>query len=118
MNWDEIKSRTRDAAEFVGKKTEDFVSLTKLKLALSDTEREIATAMEGLGRLVYDAHRSETDITETVATATAAIDELQKKADDLREQIAVCKKLRECAECHTFNPEDASYCKACGGKLE
>ena len=118
MTWDEIIGKTYDAAEYVGKKTEDFVELTRLKLALTDVERELAATMEGLGRLVYDAKKSNTDITELLDAGVAEADKLHAKAAMLRRKIAQNKKLRECSECRTFNPEDAAFCKSCGKALD
>ena len=117
MTWEDILGKTRDAAEYVGKKTEDFVELTKLRLALSDTEKELAATMEGLGRLVYDARKSGADVTALLDEAVATADALQKKAEGLREQIYAYKKVKRCAACQAINREDAAYCKACGAKL-
>ena len=118
MTWDDIIGKTRDAAEFVGRKTEDIVELTRLKVALCDTERELAATMEGLGRLVYDAKKSGADISELLDAGVEAADELHLKADRLRRKIAQNRKLHECKECHTFNPDDAAFCKSCGKSLD
>lgn len=118
MTWEELIGKTRDAAELARRKTGDFLEVTKLKLALSDVEKQITTTMEGIGRLVYDARKSDEDVSDLLEQAFAAVDDLEKEANDIRAQICVYKNVKECAACHALNDEDAVYCAACGNKLD
>jgi len=114
--FEDILNRAKRGAEFVGQKTGDFVEVTKLKMAASDIEKEIAATFEGLGRLVYDAQKSEEDVSEMIADCVASIDELQEAADAIREQIYTYKNVNRCV-CGAAVEKDAAFCSKCGAPL-
>lgn len=115
--FEEFLNKAKDVADAVGEKTNDFVSATKLKMALSDVKRELATTMEGLGRLVYDAHKTDADVTELVEQAYVRIAELETKQNELERALCAYQKACVCGECGAVNTEDARFCKACGKEL-
>ncbi len=116
-SFDDFLNLTKETAEKVGKKTGDLIEVSKLRLRLSTAERELSTALEGLGRLVYDAGKSGEDISEMTASAMTHLDELTEKAEQLRAEIDNCKNRKRCPNCGAVNTEDAIFCKQCGTKL-
>ena len=112
--FEDILNMAREGAEKVGQKTSDFVEVTKMKMSLSNIEKEINATYEGLGRLVYDAGKSGEDVTDMVQACIDNIDALQADADDLRDGIYTAKQMRKCAACGAINDRDADFCNKCG----
>ena len=52
--FEDILCKGKNAAECVGKKATDLVEVTKLKMEAAETEKDIASTLEGLGRLVRE----------------------------------------------------------------
>lgn len=114
---EEILNKAKQGADAVGRKTSDFVEITRLKMAANDVEKEIAETFEGLGRLVYDARKNGEDVEEMVAACIENVDDLQKEVDMIRDQIYSYKNMRKCKECGAVNAVDAEFCNKCGAKL-
>ena len=115
--FEEILNKAKRGAEAVGQKTGDFIEVTKLKMAASDVEKEIAATFEGLGRLVYDAQKSEEDVSEMIEECIQNIDELQEAADAIREQIYSYKNMNRCPACGAIIDKEAAFCSKCGAPL-
>lgn len=115
--FEDFLNKAKDVADVVGEKTNDFVSATKLKMALSDVKREMSATMEGLGRLVYDAHKTEADVTELVEQAYARAAELETKQNELEKALCAYQNACVCDACGVVNTDDARFCKACGKEL-
>lgn len=115
--FEEVLVKAKTMAESAGKKTGELVDQVRLKMDVAQTEKELATAFEGLGRLVYDAHRSGEDIAPLVEDCAARIGELTEKVEATRRQIDEYNKVSRCQSCGAANPDDALYCKHCGTKL-
>ena len=78
---------TCETAEKVGKKTGELVDVTKLKMELSSVEKELSATLEGLGRVVYNAHHSGEDVSDTVSLCIEHAEELSQQAEALRRRI-------------------------------
>ncbi len=115
--FEEILNKAKRGAEMVGQKTGDFVEVTKLKMAASDIEKEIAATFEGLGRLVYDAQKSDEDVSEMIQDCIDSIDELQEASEAIHEQIYSYKNLHRCVVCGAVIDKEAAFCSKCGAPL-
>ena len=116
-NFEEILNKAKRGAEVVGQKTGDFIETTKLKMAVSDIDKEIAATFEGLGRLVYDAQKSDEDVSEMIEDCIQSIDELNEAAEAIREQIYSYKNMHRCVGCGAVIEKDAAFCSKCGAPL-
>lgn len=117
VTLEDILNKAKNVADAAKDKTGDFVSITKLKMALSDNKREMSATMEGLGRLVYDAEKNENDVTELVQQAIARADELEQQRTDLEKQLYGYQDAAVCAKCGTANAKSAKFCQNCGEAL-
>lgn len=115
--WEDFLSKARDVADTVGEKTGDFVNATKLKMALADVKREMSVTMEGLGRLVYDAYKTDADVSDLIEQAYARMAQLEEKQNELERALCAYRKACVCNECGAINADDARFCKACGKEL-
>lgn len=102
----------------VAGKTNNIVDVTKLNIALSDTERKIAALEEKIGETVYAKYSEEAEI------AVADFEELCKEIDafkaeqeSIKAQIAELKNAVTCPECGINNDKANTFCSKCGAKL-
>lgn len=115
--FDDFVNKAKNVAGAAGKKTSDFVEVTKLKMSVSDLERELSCTMEGLGRLVFDASKTGEDVSVQVEEAVAKADTIKKAIEDLKDKVCEYKKGIRCAACGASNDDDSEFCKKCGTKL-
>jgi ribosomal protein L40E len=116
--FEDVLYRAKTVAESAGKKTSDFVEITKLKMDAAETEKDIASTLEGLGRLVYDGKKAGEDVSAMVDECIVKVDELNVQLQAIRDKIFEYKNSIRCKTCGAINPDDAIYCKKCGAKLK
>lgn len=109
--------KAKGAADYAGKKTGEFVELSKLKVSAAEVEKKIDSEYQELGKMVYNAAKEHTDCTEYVEEKAAAIDLLFTKHSELMDQIEEMKKLKKCPKCGHTNKPDAKFCSECGAEL-
>lgn len=115
--FENLLNKAKHGAKTVGNKTGDFVEVTKLKMTLADIEKEIAENFEGLGRLVYDAKKTDVDVCDKLDACIENIDKLEEAAEAVREQIYAHKNLNRCLACGEIMEKDAAFCSKCGAPL-
>ena len=109
--------KARDAADFAGKKTGEFVEISKLRISASETEKKINDELCELGRMVYKASKDQTECSEYVTEKAAAIDELYNQVAEINSKINDLKNVKKCGGCSYVNVQEAEYCIKCGNKL-
>jgi hypothetical protein len=115
--FEEAVINAKGAADYVGKKTGEFVELSKLRIAASEVEKKIDYEYLELGKMVYKAAKEHTDCTEYVGEKAAAIDALFVEHAELSHKISDLRNLKKCSQCAYENPQEADYCLKCGTKL-
>lgn len=115
--FEDILNKAKDAAQAAGKKTGDFIDITKMKMEISKLEKEMGTTYEGLGRLTYDAKKGGEESADLMDSCVEHIDELTGQVQKLREKVAEAQNAVRCSACGTLNDQDAHFCKKCGGEL-
>lgn len=116
--FEDVVSRVKDVAETAGRKTGELVELGKIKLKIADLRREIASANEGLGRLVYDSRRSGEDVEDMIEACVSHIGELTAEMEELEEKIMESKNVVRCPACGSLNENTALFCNQCGAKID
>lgn len=115
--FEEAVLKAKDAADYAGKKTGEFVEISKLRISASETERKINEEYRELGKMVYKAAKEHADCTDYVQEKAAAIDSLYEQAAELNNKINELKKVKKCLQCNYDNLQEAVYCIKCGAKL-
>ncbi len=115
--FEDFLTKARDLAGAAKDKTGEIVDKTKIKMAISDTQKKLSATFEGIGRLLYDAETSGEDITSLKADAFDTVKELQNELTALQNKLYDLDGVLRCKECDTPNENDASFCKKCGKPL-
>ena len=115
--FEDVVVNAKSAVSVVGKKAGQIVDISKLRFNAADINNEISKRFESLGRVVYDAEKTENNSSELVSECVKAIDDLYDQLDAINEQIAVLKNRVKCKSCGFENAQDAIYCNKCGTKL-
>ena len=113
-DFNAILSKMKSWANAAGKKTEEVVEASKLKLQIVSLNGEISKAYEELGSLVYHAAKKNETIGEEMDVAMDKIDSLLEKLQELESKVGEIKKVRTCSNCGASCPTDAHFCSRCG----
>lgn len=115
--FDELLSTTKSVASTAGKKTDEAVKISKLKVKKAQIKSDIKTKQEKLGALVYQMAKVDEKDGEAFDAAIAEIDagyeallEIEKQLDELAGTVT-------CVNCGAKTKNDNNYCPKCGTKL-
>ncbi len=116
--FDDAVSGAKDFGSAVSKKTGQLVDTAKLKVTASDLTGEINKRYKALGKAVYDARKSGTDIDGIVDECVRSIDTLNERLDEVRRRIAALKNKVICSACGAAMEPKSIYCSRCGSRME
>jgi len=115
--FDDVINTTKSAAATAGKKTDEAVRFTKLKIKESQTTGDIKAHFEKLGQMAYEMQKSENPDSNLFDAEVEEIDKLYEKLseinlllDDLRQEVT-------CPTCGAKTKSDNAFCPKCGAKL-
>ncbi len=114
---DELVSTTKNVAATAGKKTDEAVKLSKLKIKKSQTKSDLKSKYEKLGELVYEMNKDNQKDEDAYNTAIEEIDALIAKLDEIDKQLDMLNGELTCEKCGAKTKNDNSYCPKCGTKL-
>ncbi len=114
---DELVSTTKNVAATAGKKTDEAVKLSKLKLKKAQTNADIKGKYEKLGEMVYDMAKAGEKDNDAFDAAIAEIDALVETLEDIDRQTDELNGTVTCVSCGAKTKNDNSYCPKCGTKL-
>lgn len=117
-DFNAILGKMKSWANAAGKKTEEVVETSKLKLQIVSLNGDISKAYEELGALVYHAAKNNETVGEEMDAVMEKIDELLVKLAELESKVTEIKKERICGNCGAACPVDAHFCSRCGVILE
>lgn len=114
---DNVINTGKNVVSTAGKKTDEAVRFSKLKMKESQLNSEIRNGYEKLGELIYQMAKSGEKDNEAFDEAIAAMDdcyaqlaEIDKQFDELRNQVT-------CPKCGAKSKSENLYCPKCGAKL-
>ena len=102
--FDDVINTTKNAAQTAGKKTDEAVRFTKLKIKESQTSSDIKAHFEKLGQMAYEMKKAEID------KLYEKLSEINLLLDDLRQEVT-------CTACGAKTKSDNAFCPKCGAKL-
>lgn len=123
--FDTIKfgaEKAKDGAVNFGKqmvdKTNGFMSLAKIKFAISEEKSKIKDIYTDIGRVIYDNYTKGDYVEDAIREFCEKIDKhseelmtLQTRADEMSNSI-------KCPECGENNKKNSTFCSGCGAVLK
>lgn len=116
--FEDVVVNTKSVVDVVGKKAGQIVDISKLRISAADLNNDISKRFEILGRMIYDAKKTDNESNDLVTECIAAIDDLYEQLDAVNDQLTLLKNKAVCKNCGAENPQDAAFCNRCGSKLD
>lgn len=113
--FEQLGKRLTDAGQNVTQKTQNITELTRLNSAISEREKKISQLFLALGQAYYEVHKNDDAAEEP--ERIAEINALYAEIFEHRERIKQIKGVVKCENCGADVPLNASYCNACGTKV-
>ncbi len=116
--FDEVVNKAKEAFDVASKKTNEVVSVQKLKFEAASMESKLSKDFETLGRLVFDGQQNHVDHGDSIAALIEEIRVKQEKLASLKDQILKMKGKTLCAHCGAALQTGAMYCSFCGASVQ
>ena len=105
---EDVVVNAKSAVNVMGKTAGKIVDISKLRISAAELNGEISKRYESLGRMVYDAQKTDNDATDLVRECVNAIDDLYEQLDAVNEQISSMRNRTVCKGCGAENPQSAN----------
>ena len=112
-----IKEKITTTAGVAKKKSGELVEITRLKFSIMDTESDIKKLLNDIGGIIYEAHKNDTEIDDSLGDKCVEIDGLYAKIAEAQGRIDELRKLKTCTSCGKKMPLENEFCPACGTKV-
>lgn len=114
---DDVISTGKNVVSAAGKKTDEAVRFSKLKIKESQLNGDIKSKFEKLGALIYQMAKSGEKDNEQFDAYIAEIDGCYDELADIEKQFDELRNEVTCPGCGTKCKDENSYCPKCGAKL-
>ena len=112
-----LLDKALSVANVAGKKTEEVVESSKLKLQEVSIDAQIADCYEQIGSLVYRSRKADVDNEEEIAKLMSQVDELLEQLSQVQCKRAELRKVKKCPNCGAGCDVDSHFCSRCGMML-
>lgn len=85
--FDNFMSKAKDVAMAAGKKTEETIEISKLKMQRSAAKGDIEKIKTRLGAIVYQSKKSDVDYTDQINECIKEIDSIYATIESLNKEI-------------------------------
>ena len=114
---DNVINTTKNVAATAGKKTDEAVRMSKLKVKKTQLESDIKNKYEKLGALVYEMAKTGEKDAEAFDTLIAEVDAANVELEDVAKQLDELRGKVTCPSCGVKTDNDNTFCPKCGAKL-
>ena len=114
---DDVISTTKTVAASAGKKTDEAVQFSKLKIKAAQLNSDIKSKFEKLGSTIYQMAKSDDKNNEEFDALIAEIDECYTKLEEVEAKLDALKEQVTCPGCGAKTKNDNAFCPKCGAKL-
>lgn len=115
--FDSLIGRAKSVVDDLGKKTNDVVEISKMKLTVASLGSDIDKVYQKLGLMVYEMAKSGSENRGLIDGCVAEIDALKQKLDEVTGQMDQLKNVRRCDSCGNAVDITAQFCPMCGSLL-
>lgn len=116
--FDEFLNKAKDVASVAGKKTEEAIEVSKLKMQRSSLKADLEKLKTKLGSIVYQSKKSQIDYTDQIDECIKEIDTVLNQVERLDNEINDCLDMKKCPNCQMACNKKSIYCQSCGQKLD
>ena len=113
---DNLGTTLTEKGKVVADKAKEMADVTRLKVQISSEESKIKEAYLQIGRLF--CNRDMGEVPEEFIPYVQIVANSKAQIENLKGQISDVKGIKICPECGAENPLDATFCSACGSKVE
>ncbi|MBO7218114.1 MAG: zinc ribbon domain-containing protein [Clostridia bacterium] len=118
MDFSDIVDKAKQGFDVVCKKTEDVVSVSKLKIDKASLESKLSKSYEMLGQICYDQITAGEELSsESVSALIGDISENIAAIEDLNIKIQSFKNKKICPHCGGAIESNFVFCGKCGKKI-
>lgn len=114
---DDVISTGKNVVSAAGKKTDEAVRFSKLKIKESQLNGDIRNKFEKLGSTIYQMAKSGEKDSERFDALVAELDDCYAQLEEIGKQFDELRNEVTCSSCGTKSKIDNSYCPKCGAKL-
>ncbi|MBD5384590.1 MAG: hypothetical protein HDR72_06290 [Ruminococcaceae bacterium] len=114
---DDVISTGKNVVSAAGKKTDEAVRFSKLKIKESQLNGDIKSKFEKLGALIYQMAKSGEKDNEQFDAFIAEIDGCYDELADIEKQFDELRNEVTCPGCGAKCKDENSFCPKCGAKL-
>lgn len=118
MDFEKIKTSIGSSAEDVFRKTEEFISTSKLNFKISDKEEKIQDLYIKMGEKIYKKYEGNTHVDDYVINDCKDIKELLSDIEIIKNKILALGDKRICSKCGNEINKHDPFCPYCGVKQE
>lgn len=113
--FEQLGKRLTDAGQNVAQQTQNLADVTRLNSAISENEKKISQLFLVIGQSYYEKHKNDSGAEEL--EKIAEVNTLYFEIAANREKIKQIKGVVKCENCGADVPLNASFCNACGTKV-
>lgn len=114
---DNVISTGKNVVSTAGKKTDEAVRFSKLKIKESQLNGDIKNKFEKLGALIYQMAKSGEKDNEQFDAFIAEIDGCYEELSSIEKQFDELRNQTTCPGCGAKCKDENAYCPKCGTKL-
>lgn len=114
---DDVINTGKNVVSTAGKKTDEAVRFSKLKIKESQINGDIKAKFEKLGSLIYSMEKSGEKDNDAYNALVAELDACYASLKEIDEQLNELKNEVVCPKCGAKTKNDNAYCPKCGEKL-
>lgn len=117
INFEDLGKTISNAAEAVGKKTEAFIAVQKLRGQIHSSERSIEKNYKDLGEIIFRRYAIGETVDEEVAIVCEEISQINANISEMKEELAKKRGCNVCPVCEAEVPREAMFCMKCGAQM-
>lgn len=115
--FDDLTYKAQLLIDMAGKKSNEVIELSRLKVNRSKIKSNIDDEYKKLGSAFYKIKRENYNDEDHVNSICDKIDKLYYDLDEIELKISNLKNTKVCKCCSHKNPTNSEYCSSCGVHL-
>ncbi len=112
--FDDTLQKAREAFDSAYKKTEDVITIQKIKFQLAGKKSELDKAYSALGKICYSSAVKDESLPSEAFNVMKRITDITAEIDELQLQISKAQGKAFCTNCNSAIPAGSAFCNFCG----